>query len=70
MKKIQCEACGSNDFLKQGGYFVCQSCGCKYNIEDVQALLKDDNGIIEPVTNEYKPLDDDYDTNNETTDDY
>ena len=28
MKQITCEMCGSTDFMKQDGFFVCQSCGC------------------------------------------
>ena len=39
MKKIECEACGSNDLLKQGDYFVCQNCGCKYTVEDVRKMM-------------------------------
>lgn len=39
MKKIECEACGSNDLLKQGDFFVCQNCGCKYTVEDVRKMM-------------------------------
>lgn len=39
MKKICCELCGSNDFVKDGGMFVCQSCGTKYTLEEAKKLM-------------------------------
>lgn len=39
MKKIACELCGSNDFVKDGGMFVCQSCGTKYTLEEAKKLM-------------------------------
>ena len=39
MKKIVCEMCGSNDFVKQDGLFVCQSCGMKYSLEEARKLM-------------------------------
>lgn len=39
MQKIQCEACGSADLIKQDGLFVCQCCGLKYSLEEVRKLL-------------------------------
>lgn len=39
MKKIECEMCGSNDFVKNGGFFVCQHCGCKYTVEEAKKLM-------------------------------
>ncbi len=41
MKKMQCEVCGSSDFIKRNELFVCQSCGCKYLPEYINKLLKD-----------------------------
>ena len=29
MKRLICELCGSNDFIKTEGLFVCQACGTK-----------------------------------------
>lgn len=39
MKALVCEVCGSNEILKDGDYFVCQSCGTKYTTESVKKLL-------------------------------
>lgn len=39
MKKLVCELCGSTDLLKDGGVFVCQTCGCKYTMEEVRKML-------------------------------
>lgn len=42
MKKIVCEVCGSDDIQKIDGVFVCNTCGIKYSLSEVKALLKDD----------------------------
>lgn len=39
MKKLTCELCGSLDIVKQDGFFVCQSCGCKYTIKEAKNLM-------------------------------
>lgn len=39
MKKLTCEMCGSTDLIKDGGVFVCQSCGCKYTIEEAKRMM-------------------------------
>lgn len=39
MKQLTCEMCGSTDMLKQDGVFVCQSCGCKYSVEEAKKLM-------------------------------
>lgn len=31
--------CGSTDLLKQDGVFVCQSCGCKYSVEEARKMM-------------------------------
>lgn len=41
MKQLICELCGSTDFLKQDGAFVCQSCGCKYSVEEARKMMVD-----------------------------
>ena len=46
MKRLTCEVCGGTDLIKQDGVFVCQSCGCKYSVEEAQKLMRevDDSG--------------------------
>ena len=46
MKRLVCEMCGGTDLIKQDGVFVCQSCGCKYSVEEARKMLKEviDNG--------------------------
>ena len=39
MKQLTCEMCGSTDLIKQDGVFVCQTCGCKYSIEDARKMM-------------------------------
>ncbi|MBR5479413.1 MAG: hypothetical protein IKU84_04480 [Clostridia bacterium] len=39
MKKLQCEMCGSGEFVKDGDFFVCQSCGMKYTTETAQKMM-------------------------------
>ena len=39
MKQLTCEMCGSNDLLKQEGVFVCQTCGCKYSVEEAKRMM-------------------------------
>ena len=39
MKKLTCEMCGSTDLMKDGGVFVCQSCGCKYSVEEARKMM-------------------------------
>lgn len=39
MKRLTCEMCGSTDMLKEDGAFVCQSCGCKYSVEEARKLM-------------------------------
>lgn len=47
MKQLTCEMCGSNDLIKDGGVFVCQSCGCKYSIEEAKKMMVE--GTVEIV---------------------
>lgn len=39
MKRLTCEMCGSTDLMKDGGVFVCQSCGCKYSVEEAKRMM-------------------------------
>lgn len=41
MKAIVCEMCGSQDLIKQDGYYVCQNCGTKYDPEEAKKLMID-----------------------------
>ena len=41
MKAIVCELCGSKDFIKQNGMYVCQHCGTKYDLEEAKKLMID-----------------------------
>lgn len=45
MKKLVCEMCGSSDLIKEDGVFVCQSCGCKYSVEEAKKMMID--GTVE-----------------------
>lgn len=31
--------CGSTELIKQDGVFVCQSCGCKYSVEEAKKMM-------------------------------
>ncbi len=39
MKVIKCELCGSNQFIKQDGVYVCQHCGTKYSAEEAKKMM-------------------------------
>ena len=41
MKQLTCEMCGSTDLMKDGGVFVCQSCGCKYSVEEAKRMIRE-----------------------------
>lgn len=43
MKQMVCEMCGGTDLIKQDGVFVCQTCGCKYSIEEAKKLMTEGN---------------------------
>ena len=45
MKQLICEMCGSNDLIKDNGVFVCQSCGCKYSIEEARKMMVE--GVVD-----------------------
>ncbi len=35
MAQRKCEKCGSTDFVREDGFYVCQYCGAKYPAQDV-----------------------------------
>lgn len=39
MKQLTCEMCGSTDLMKSDGVFICQTCGCKYSIEEAKKMM-------------------------------
>lgn len=45
IRALKCELCGSNDVIKENGYFVCQHCGTKYSIEEARKMVLE--GIID-----------------------
>ena len=47
MKQIKCEMCGSIDLVKQEGAFVCQSCGCKYSVDEAKKMMIEIEGTVE-----------------------
>lgn len=46
MKAIVCEMCGSQDLIKQDGYYVCQNCGTKYAPEEAKKLMVEVSGAV------------------------
>lgn len=39
MKQLTCEMCGGTDLVKDGGVFICQTCGCKYTVEEAKKMM-------------------------------
>ena len=50
MKKLQCEVCGSLDLKKQGEFYVCESCGCRYSLEEAQNMISELKTTIDKAT--------------------
>lgn len=46
MKAIVCEMCSSQDMVKQDGFFVCQSCGTRYSLEEARKLMVEVEGAV------------------------
>ena len=38
MKQMVCETCGSTDLVKQDGFFICQTCGTKYSVDEAKKM--------------------------------
>lgn len=47
MKQLTCEMCGSTDLMKQDGVFVCQTCGCKYSVEEAKEMMVEVTGTVD-----------------------
>lgn len=45
MKAMQCELCGGTNIIKDGDFFVCQSCGMKYTVENAKKMMVE--GIVQ-----------------------
>ena len=56
MKAIKCEMCGSIDVVKDGEYYVCQSCGTKYTVEAARKLMVEGTVKIDTSDNVKKWL--------------
>lgn len=52
MQAIKCELCGSNQLIKENGYYQCEHCGTKYTLEEAKKLIV--SGTIEVVDGENK----------------
>lgn len=39
MKQLACEMCGSTELIKQDGFFICQTCGTKYSVEEAKKMM-------------------------------
>lgn len=39
MNRLTCEMCNSTDVVKQDSFFVCQSCGTKYSVEEAKKMM-------------------------------
>ena len=46
MKAIVCEMCGSHQMIKNGGYYICESCGTKYSAEEAKKLMVEVAGSV------------------------
>ena len=47
MKRMYCEMCGGSDLIKQDGVFVCESCGCKYSVEEARKMMVEIEGTVD-----------------------
>ena len=41
MKRLICEMCDGENFIKENGVFVCQDCGCKYSVEEAKKMMRE-----------------------------
>lgn len=46
MKKIVCELCECMEFTKEGGMFICNSCGTKYTAEEARGMMREVEGRL------------------------
>lgn len=62
MKKLVCEMCGGTDIIKENGVFVCQSCGCKYSIEDAKKMMSEDAPVAVTVKEPVKIVNNEFES--------
>ena len=46
MKQLVCEMCGGTDLVKDAGVFTCQTCGCKYSVEEARKMMVEVEGTV------------------------
>lgn len=51
MKRLVCEMCGSSDIIKKDGFYVCDTCGTKYSLEEAKKLFVEVSGGTVTVSN-------------------
>jgi len=51
MKALVCELCGSNEVVKQDGYFACQHCKTKYSLEEAKKMVLEGTVRVDSVGN-------------------
>jgi NADH dehydrogenase/NADH:ubiquinone oxidoreductase subunit G len=56
MKKITCEICGSNDLVKQDGFFACEYCGTKYSLEEAKKMMLEGTVEVTGTVNIGNPI--------------
>ena len=49
MERIACEVCNSDHIIKDGEYFICESCGARYRAEDLRKMVL---GSVEVIPGE------------------
>lgn len=49
MKKIVCELCEGMEFTKDGGMFICNSCGTKYTAEEARGMMREIEGAAPAI---------------------
>lgn len=49
MKKIVCELCECMEFTKEGGMFICNSCGTKYTAEEARGMMREMEGAAPAI---------------------
>lgn len=48
MKTIVCDLCEGTRFKKEGGVYICKSCGTEYSLEEAKSMMREVEGEPEP----------------------
>lgn len=51
MQMIRCEACGSNELIKNGAYYVCKYCGTRFFDEKDASGVESNIDLVSDVDN-------------------